>query len=600
MSSTKPSAYKYQIAAKMTPAPKLPIANKEKLPLLVIQENVLFPGHSLLLTSTENLEIPDAQSENGGVRKIGVISDFQPEKGSHKNIGAVGTEAFLASVVKLQTGGLGAIVRGHRRFYLDDIKNTNGKLSGNVSFFQEKAVKRTAQSLASSKALKALIIKALKLSKDIPQDSATIMFNSDDPALLCDLIAPHLSLNFQEKLKLLGTFDLKARIKEVTKLLTKEVELLQISSKIQNDVKDDMQDSIRRNFLKEQMVAIKKELGDIEGDEYEETEELEKQLSELPLPKQIREASNKELDRLQLMTPASPEYMLSINYLNLIKDLPWAENKEDNKVPSLAMAKRNINSKHYGLEKVKDRILEHLAIIHHKKTVKGQILLLLGPPGVGKTSLAKTIAKSLKRKFARVSLGGVKDEAEIRGHRRTYIGAMPGKILQAMKETGTVAPVLLLDEIDKTGTDGRADLSSALLELLDYEQNNNFTDHYLSLPYDMSKVLFIATANSTHGMDPALLDRMEIIELSGYTENEKVNIAQKHLVSEIRKDLELEQSKFNPNENTIKLIIRHYTREAGVRQLKENYLELLERSFEPMFLKVNLDLRLIQTALSNF
>ena len=336
----------------------------------------------------------------------------------------------------------------------------------------------------------------------------------------------------------------------------------------------DLQENIRRNFLYEQIAAIKKELGDPE-DEADEIEELHKAIEKLELPDATRKVVDKEIDRLELMTPNAPEYLVSWTYINWIKDLPWSAATEEEKLSlaDLSQAKKVINSSHYGLDKVKERILEYLAVVKHKGNISGQILLLSGPPGVGKTSLARAIAESLGRPFAKIALGGVKDEAEIRGHRKTYIGAMPGKIIQAIKEAGSNQAVILLDEIDKVGsqTPGLGDLSSALLEVLDPEQNKVFTDHYLAVPFDLSKVIFICTANTTYHIPEPLLDRMDTLNIPGYTPQEKMMIAKEHIIPDLRKELKLSTRQLNLSDSIIKLVINHYTREAGVRQLKREF-----------------------------
>ncbi|MBP6218982.1 MAG: endopeptidase La [Oligoflexales bacterium] len=570
-------------------------------PLLVLPQIVLFPGHSLSISSLEGVKQEDFHLAQKGLLKIGVITAFaeQSDKGDFigQDLSTFGTEAIITGIIKLSDGGMGAVLRGVRRFIVSQVSKRKNGYVGKILIPQEKGFKYNMQFLASVKALKNLILKILKMNPAISQETMAFLYTADDPAMMCDLITPYLSLSSREKVAVLGCFDLRTRVKQLLKHLSKEVELLQISTRIQEGVRYDLQDNLKKNFLREQMVAIKRELGEMDGD-IDELEELRNYFKGLNLPKEAKAPIQRELDRLGMMHPGSPEYLVTWNYLHWVKDLPWAEREKKpsdpdssklkkskikdpvdaQKYPDLKTALQILNKGHYGLPKIKERILEYIAVLEYRGQIRGQILLLVGPPGVGKTSLVSSMAKALGRPFVRISLGGVRDEAEIRGHRRTYIGAMPGKIIQAIKDAKSSRAVVLLDEIDKVGTSGhgfsQCDLSSALLEVLDQEQNKNFTDHYLGFPFDLSSVIFVATANALHPISAPLLDRMEILEIRGYTEREKLKIANSHLIPSIAKDLSLSSDKWKISEEALLQMIRFYTREAGMRQLRRELMTI--------------------------
>lgn len=542
----------------------------DTLPLLVLPKVVLFPENTIPLASLNGLQENDLQSMQQGNVKIGIVTKISSESGKSPNSEQVyrfGTEAVVTGLLKLPNNELGALVKGTRIFEVKKITKQSDSYSGQVEFIKDRPFRRSDKFLAVVKSVKSLVLKLLKLNPSVGQEAIALLYATEDPILLCNIVTPHLSLSTKEKIGILSEFNVPRRLEKLFKHLNKEVELLKLSTKIQDEVKNDVHDNVRKSFLKEQLQAIKREIGELSG-EVDELEELKQAVTDLKLPKEARQAVDQELERLQMMPPGSPEYMVSWTYIQWIKDLPWAS--EENKLPDLDLKRSSelLDNNHFGLDRVKDRILEYLAVVKHKGSVAGQILLLQGPPGVGKTSLGQSIAEAIERPFVRVSLGGVKDEAEIRGHRRTYIGSLPGKIIHAMKEAKVHNPVILLDEIDKAGSaEMMGDVSSALLELLDPEQNNKFTDHYLSLPYDLSSVLFIATANSLRSISPPLLDRMETIEISGYTDKEKVSIAQDHLIPKIKKKLMLNEQQLNFDPTTLSSIIHQYTREAGVRQL---------------------------------
>jgi ATP-dependent Lon protease len=412
--------------------------------------------------------------------------------------------------------------------------------------------------------LKGLFKKAVELSPNLSDEQLSIILNLDQPAAVADLLASMLPVTVEEKQQILETLELQKRLELVTICLTKLVQKLELGSKIQSEVQEGINKTQREYVLREQMKAIKKELG--EDEEGVELAELRKRIDEAKLPEDALKVANKEHKRLSQMNPASAEYTVSRTYLDWILDLPWSVSTQDNL--DIAKAKGVLEKDHYGLDKVKKRILEYLAVRKLKNDMKGPILAFVGPPGVGKTSLGRSIASALGRKFVRISLGGVHDEAEIRGHRRTYIGALPGRIIQALKKAGSNNPVFMLDEVDKLGSDFRGDPSSALLEVLDPEQNFSFSDHYLEVPFDLSKVLFIATANMMEPIPPPLRDRMEIIEIPSYVEDEKLHIAKSFLVPKQIREHGLKQEQLEFDDGAIRRMISGYTREAGVRNLE--------------------------------
>lgn len=554
-----------------------------ELPLFILPKMTIFPETSIAITSLTNSHISQLAQAHKQHSKIAIVTDLSKEVSQDKisgNLSAVGTEATIVGIVKLERGELGIVFQGKRRFLLKEIKRKkNNELYASIQYCSDKMTKNSTSFKAVQESLKTFVLKAIKVNHNIPQETAALLSNTDDFELMANLIMPFLSMSVDEKVAVLSCFDQRTRFMKIIKQLSQDIKLFELSSKIQKGVQGDLQENIRRNFLYEQLAAIKKELGDAD-DEQDEIEELYKTISKINLPEVVRKAAEKELDRLELMTPNASEYLVSWTFVNWIKDMPWVLDSKDKKLSfsSLQKAKKIINDSHYGLEKIKERVIEYLAVVKHKGTISGQILLLSGPPGVGKTSLAKSIADALGRPFAKIALGGVKDEAEIRGHRRTYIGAMPGKIIQAIKEAGSVQSVILLDEIDKVGTasPGLGDLSSALLEVLDPEQNKAFVDHYLSVPYDLSKVIFICTANSIYNIPRPLYDRMDALTIPGYTPNEKLMISKNHIIPSVRKEFKLTRQQFQVKDMVAKIIINHYTREAGVRQLKRE-IETLGR-----------------------
>jgi ATP-dependent Lon protease len=415
----------------------------------------------------------------------------------------------------------------------------------------------------------------VKLSKKIPAETVVSIVTVDDPGRLADLIAAHLNIKQDDKQRLLEAVRLTERLKILYQILSRELEILEIEHKIGSRVRRQMEKTQKEYYLREQLKAIQKELGE-RGEEENEAQEFKERIAKTQLPPEVREKAEREADRLSKMPPMAAEAVVVRTYLEWLLALPWETQTEDRL--DFDRAEQILNEDHYGLKKVKERILEYLAVRKLAERLKGPILCLVGPPGVGKTSLAKSVARAMERRFVRISLGGVRDEAEIRGHRRTYVGALPGRIIQGMRQAGSKNPVFLLDEIDKMSMDFRGDPSSALLEVLDPEQNTAFSDHYIELPFDLSRVLFITTANTIHSIPRPLLDRMEVIHLPGYTEEEKMNIGRQFLLPKQIKEHGLTKEQLSLSDNTLKALIREYTREAGVRNLERTIASLCRKA----------------------
>ncbi len=539
---------------------------KENLPLLPLRGMIVFPfmvipldvGRDKSISALEEAMVQDRLIVLAAQRQA-KVNEPEPE-----DIYAMGTIAEVKQLLKLPDGTIRVLVEGLQRAkivkFLQSEPHYRVQLE-EVPESDEKTVEVEALMRSTLYQFEQLI----KLSKKIPPEVLTSVSNIEDPGRLADIISSHLNLKVEEKQDILEAVTSQSRLETLCAFLVKEIDILEMERKIHLRVRKQMEKTQKEYYLREQMKAIQKELGD--GDERAaEVEELRSKLAELTVPQEVEEKALKEIDRLSKMPPMAAEATVVRNYIDWILALPWNKLTEDNL--DVGAAEVVLNEDHYGLEKVKERILEYLAVCQLTKALKGPILCLVGPPGVGKTSLAKSVARSLNRKFVRFSLGGVRDEAEIRGHRRTYVGAMPGKIIQIMKQAGTKNPVILLDEIDKMSSDFRGDPASALLEVLDPEQNCNFGDHYLELSFDLSQVLFITTANTFHGIPRPLLDRMEVINLSGYTEEEKVEIAKRHLVPKKVKEHGLDEKSIVFNEKFLRQLIAGYTRESGVRSLE--------------------------------
>src|ERR1041385_6718145 len=538
----------------------------ETLPILGLSDVVIFPGMvvPLLVESDESTKLIDDVVE--GDRLLGLVLQRKADvqNPTPDDLFDHGCGARVLKMLKFPDNTIRILIEGLWRIHLTDFTEHKPYLRAKFKVLTD-LVPKGAEVTALARNAAQKFREIIKLTPAMPDQVKVAALNTESPGALSDLIAANLNLGLEDREKLLETPDVLQRLQQLRPLLERELEVVQIGSKIQNDVTSAMAKTQRDFFLREQIRAIQRELG--EGDPTAiEVANLRKQLEENPLPEEAQKVALKELDRLQQMTPAVAEYAISRNYLDWLLNLPWKKLTEDKL--DLRKAEKILDDQHYGLEKVKDRLLEYLAVIKLKHNLKGPILCLVGPPGVGKTSLGKSVADALGRKFIRISLGGLRDEAEIRGHRRTYVGAMPGRIIQALRRVETRNPVMLLDELDKVGSDFRGDPAAALLEVLDPQQNNTFTDHYLDVPFDLSRVLFITTANWLDPIHPALRDRLEVIELPSYTESEKLQIAKRYLVPRQLEEHGLKRRDVKFPEETLKKLIQDYTHEAGVRQLE--------------------------------
>ncbi|OAT74334.1 endopeptidase La [Parageobacillus thermoglucosidasius] len=516
-------------------------------------EKAMVEDHIILLTSQKDVSIDEPDMDD---------------------LYKMGTLARVKQLLKLPNGTFRVLVEGIARAIITEIVSEEPHFMVKV----EKFVDRAAKDL-EDEALKRTMLEYfeqyINLSKRLSADIYASIADIDEPGRMADIIASHLPLKLEEKQRILEMIDVKERVHKIIQILHNEKEVLQLEKKISMRVKQSMERTQKEYYLREQMKAIQKELGEKEG-KAGEVETLKEKIEAAGMPSHVKETALKELDRYEKIPATSAESAVIRNYLDWLIALPWSTQTED--IHDIKRAEAILNEEHYGLEKVKERVLEFLSVQQLTKSLKGPILCLAGPPGVGKTSLARSIAKSLNRRFVRISLGGVRDESEIRGHRRTYVGAMPGRIIQGMKKAGTINPVFLLDEIDKMSSDFRGDPSAALLEVLDPEQNHAFSDHYIEEPYDLSKVMFIATANNLATIPQPLLDRMEIITIPGYTEVEKLQIAKRHLLPKQLKEHGLKKSALQIRDDAMMSIIRYYTREAGVRELERQLAAICRKA----------------------
>ena len=539
----------------------------ESLSILPLRNTVLFPGVVIPITVGRDKSIKLVKEAYRGDRVIGVVSqqNMAIEDPTFEQLHQVGTVAMIIKILQMPDGNTTVIIQGKQRFRLRGLIQSEPYIKAYIERFEEKKHKAGKEFNALISSIKEMALQIIQLSPHIPSEAGIAIKNIESPGFLINFISSNLNAELPFKQELLEIANLEKRAAKVLEQLNVELQLLELKNQIQNKVKGDLDKQQRDYFLNQQLKTIQEELGGNTPDL--EMEDLRKRAKAKKWSEEISEHFNKELDKLARINPAAADYSVQVNYLELLLDLPWNHFSKDNF--DLKRAKRILDRDHYGLEKVKRRIIEYLAVLKLKHNMKAPILCLVGPPGVGKTSLGKSIAKAIGRKYTRMALGGIRDEAEIRGHRKTYIGAMPGRIIQSLKKAGTSNPVFVLDEIDKVGSDFRGDPSSALLEVLDPEQNNAFYDHYVELDYDLSNVMFIATANSLSNIQPALLDRMEIIEVNGYTIEEKIEIAKKHLVPKQRELHGLTAKEFSLRANIIEKVIDEYTRESGVRGLEK-------------------------------
>jgi ATP-dependent Lon protease len=546
-----------------------PLAIPAELPVLPLRDTVLFPNSfmPLAVARESSVRLIDDAIGNGKLIAVFTQRDASVEEPGQHDLYRVGTATHIHKMFKLPDGSLRLIVQGLARLTMDEVVESRPYLRARISASLEgtnDADRLEVDALARN--IKTNFQQVVSLSPLLSDDLQTLAMNIAEPGRLADFIASSLStISTVVKQEVLETLDIRARMDSLNRILIKELEVLELGSKIQSQVQSEVGKNQRDYFLREQMKAIQKELG--EGDDQtKEIEELAEKIEAAGMPEGVKKEALRELDRLSKMPVAAAEYTVSRTYVDWLVALPWA--KRTDEVIDLPRTKSVLDADHSGLEKAKDRILEYLAVRKLNPDVKGPILCFAGPPGVGKTSLARSIAEALGRKFVRVSLGGMRDEAEIRGHRRTYIGALPGQIIQGLRRAESKNPVFILDEVDKLGSDFRGDPSSALLEVLDPEQNHTFRDHYLDVPFDLSEVLFITTANVLDPVPPALRDRMEVLEIAGYTEEEKLEIATDHLVSKQVKNHGLTAEIIRFTTDALRQVIRGYTREAGVRNLE--------------------------------
>lgn len=539
----------------------------EVLPILTVRNTVLFPGVLIPITVGRQKSIKLVKQAYKGDKIIGVLAQQNPEIEDPRasDLYKIGTVAKIVKMLVLPDGNTTIIVQGKQRFEVEEFIDEQPYFKAKVNYLTENfPTKQNKEVKALIQSIRDAANKIMSLNPEIPKEAQVALENIEKPSFLVHFLSSNINAEPKDKQGLLETHDGIKRATKLLQYLLKELQMLELKNEIQNKVHSDIDQQQRDYFLRQQMKVLQDELGE-DGPE-REVEALRQKGAEKNWPKKVHDHFNKELDKILRMNPMAAEYPIAMNYAELMVDLPWEKYSEDDL--DLKKAQKVLNDDHYGLEKVKDRILEYLAVLKLKNDLKGPILCLYGPPGVGKTSLGRSIAKALGRQYVRMSLGGVHDEAEIRGHRKTYVGAMPGKVVQNIKKAKFSNPVFVLDEIDKVNSNFRGDPSSALLEVLDPEQNGEFVDNYLEVEYDLSKVLFIATANSLETIQPALRDRMEIIEVTGYTIEEKIEIAKRHLIPKQKEEHGLKAKDVTFDKKSIQFLIEGYTRESGVRSLE--------------------------------
>ncbi|WP_395807452.1 endopeptidase La [Daejeonella sp.] len=545
--------------------------NNEQTPdilsILPLRNTVLFPGVVIPITVGRDKSIKLIKDAYRGDRIIGVVSqrDVGIEDPTFEQLNQIGTVALIIKMLQMPDGNTTVIIQGKQRFKLNEEVQSDPYIKSSIQKFEEIRPKTDKEFKALMASIKEMAMEIIQLSPNIPSEAGIAIKNIESSSFLINFISSNMNADVASKQQMLEVVNLHERAKMVLGHLTQELQMQELKNQIQSKVRVDLDKQQRDYFLNQQLKTIQEELGGNSPDL--EIENLRLRATRKKWSKDAATHFNKEIEKLSRMNPAAADYSIQINYLELLLDLPWNDFTKDNF--DLKRAEKVLEKDHYGLEKVKQRIIEYLAVLKLKHNMKAPILCLVGPPGVGKTSLGKSVAKALGRKYVRMALGGIRDEAEIRGHRKTYIGAMPGRIIQSIKKAGTSNPVFVLDEIDKVGNDFRGDPSSALLEVLDPEQNNAFYDHYVEVDYDLSSVMFIATANSLSSIQPALLDRMEIIEVSGYTIEEKIEIAKRHLLPKQREQHGIKSKDISLKTNAIEKVIEDYTRESGVRGLEK-------------------------------
>jgi ATP-dependent Lon protease len=545
----------------------------KELPVLPLRNTVLFPGVVLPITVGRDKSIKAVNDAYKSDKLIGVLAqkDSSIEDPGVTDLEDVGTVARIIKLIKMPDGGTTVILQGRRRFKVGAVTAEDPYFKAQVVLLQEEEAPKEQDFEAYVSNIKDLASQIIQLSPNIPSEASIILKNIENPSFLIHFISSNLNTELHEKQQLLEIHHIKSRADLLMQLLQRELQFAELKNKLTNRTKTELDKQQREYFLQQQLKSIKDELG---GDSNErEVKEMQKKAETKKWPAAAKELFRKGVERLERMHPSTPDYSIVFNHLDLMLELPWGDYSEDSY--DLRKAKKILDHDHYGMDRVKERILEYLAVLKLKGDMKSPILCFVGPPGIGKTSLGRSIAGAIGRKYVRISLGGLHDESEIRGHRKTYIGAMPGRILQSLRKVKSSNPVMILDEIDKTGSDFRGDPSSALLEVLDPEQNHTFYDNYLELEYDLSKVLFIATANDINAIPPALRDRLEIIDLNGYAVEEKVQIARRHLVPKQKEAHGLAAMGFRIGDSVLEKIVQDYTRESGVRDLDRQLASLM-------------------------
>lgn len=535
-----------------------------ELPLLPLRNTVLFPGVVLPITVGRDKSIKAVNDAYKTDKLVGVVSqkDSNVEEPTVSDLVDIGTIAKIVKLIKMPDGGTTIIIQGKKRFKTEEIISDEPYFKARITVLEDEPILNDTDFNAMVSSIKELAAQIIQISPNLPSEASIILKNIENPAFLIHFVSSNLNSALVEKQRLLEINNIKARAEVLMNLLHTELQYAELKNKVTNKTRAELDKQQKDYFLQQQMKAIKEELG---GENIAEVNDMRKKAEEKKWPAAAKEMFNKGVEKLERMHPSTPDYSVVYNHLDLMLDLPWNDYTKDQY--DLKKAKKILDQDHYGMGKIKERILEYLAVLKLKGDMKSPILCFVGPPGIGKTSLGKSIANAIARKYVRVSLGGLHDESEIRGHRKTYIGAMPGRILQSIRKTKSSNPVMILDEIDKVGNDFRGDPSSALLEVLDPEQNNSFYDNYLELEYDLSKVLFIATANNLQNISPALRDRLEIIDLSGYAIEEKIEIAKRHLLPKQKEAHGLKDVNFKISDAVLEKIITNYTRESGVRDL---------------------------------
>jgi ATP-dependent Lon protease len=548
----------------------------QELPLLPLRNTVLFPQVVVPLAVGRDKSVRLIEETVEENQPIAILSQKDPdiEDPTTDDLYRVGTVARILKVVKISEGNYSVIIQGQNRIRLNEMKQEEPYFRGEFDVIEEPDEHDPEENVeiqALFMNLKSTAKKVVKFIPEMPEEANQMVEGVDEPGQLCDFVAANMDIELEEKQQILETVELQDRLETVVKLLTKQLEVLKVSDKIQSQIKEEIDKNQREYYLRQQLKAIKEQLGELDG-EGGDLEDLARKVEETEMPEEAEETCQKQLNRLRRMQPASSEYGVIRTYIETLTEIPWYEQTEDKL--DIKRAREILDEDHYDLDKVKERIIEYLAVRQLKGEMSGPILCLIGPPGVGKTSLGRSIARALGREFVRISLGGIHDESEIRGHRRTYVGALPGRIVQGLKKAGTNNPVFMLDEIDKVGQDFRGDPSAALLEVLDPEQNDSFSDHYVEIPLDLSNVLFIATGNVLDTISDPLQDRMDVIEIPGYTVYDKEHIARQYLIPNQIDEHGIEEEQLEIDDDSLDSIIRRYTREAGVRNLERRIAEV--------------------------